>query len=72
VGSKGLIWALYQADNAKDYGTKNVPINLTSNQSVREEGTKEEKTWKGVLELRMEHTMRQVDSWFRVGAGGQR
>jgi len=49
-------------------------IHVPSNQSVREGGTKEEKSWKDLegLEPRMEHTVRQVDNRFRVGAWGQR
>jgi len=43
-----------------------MPVHLPSNQSV---GEGEEKTWKKIgLEPRMEHTTRQVDNRFRVGA----
>jgi len=51
--------------------TKNVAINLglPSNQSVREGELRRKRLGKEIgLEPRMEHTMRQVDSRFRVGA----
>jgi len=47
---------------------KNMPIHLPSNQSVGR-GLRRKRLGKEIgLELRMEHTMRQVDSRFRVGA----
>jgi len=49
--------------------TKNIPIHLPSNQSVGEGGLRRKRLGKEIgLEPRMEHTMRQVDSRFRVGA----
>ena len=53
--------------------TKNMPIHLQSNQSVWEGELRRKRLGKEIgLEPRMEHTMRQVDSRFRVGAWGQR
>jgi len=53
--------------------TKNVPIHLPSNQSVGEEELRRKRLGNEIgLEPRMEHTTRQVDSRFRVGAWGQR
>jgi len=49
--------------------TNNVPIHLPSNQSVEEGGLRRKRLGKEIgLGPRMEHTMRQVDSMFRVGA----
>ena len=50
--------------------TKNVPIHLLSNQSVGEgRELSRKRLGKEIgLEPRMEHTMIQVDSKFRVGA----
>ena len=50
-----------------------MPIHLSRNQSVGEGELRGKSLEKETgLEPRMEHTMRQVDSRFRVGAGGQR
>jgi len=50
-----------------------MPIHFLSNQSVGEGELRRKRLGKEiVLESRMEHTMRQVDSRFRVGALGQR
>jgi len=49
--------------------TNNVPIHLPTNQSVAEGELRRKRFGKEIgLELRMEHTMRQVDCRFRVGA----
>jgi len=49
--------------------TKNMPIHLPSNQSVEQGGLRKKRLGKQIgLEPRMEHTMKQVDSRFRVGA----
>jgi len=48
--------------------TKKMPIHLPSNQSVGEGGLRRKRLGKEIgLETRTEHTMRQVDSRFRVG-----
>ena len=50
-----------------------MPIHLPSNQSVGEGELRRKRLGKEIgLEPRMEHTMRQVDTRFRVGAWGQR
>jgi len=46
-----------------------MPIHLPSNQSVGEGELRRKRLGKEIgIEARMEHTMRQVDSRFRVGA----
>jgi len=46
-----------------------MPIHLPSNQSVGEGELRRKRLGKEIgLEPRMEHTMRQVDTRFRVGA----
>jgi len=47
----------------------NVPVHLPSNQSMGEGELRRKRLGKEIdLEPRMEHTMREVDSRFRVGA----
>jgi len=62
-----LIWALYQVNNAKTTKTYRFIYQVISPWEKGEELRREGLGKEIGLEPRMEHTMRQVDSSFRVG-----